>query len=153
MTPERLARCLAPGASILVGTADPAGTPSCCRGVAIRTQDDLSTVTVYVPVATSHDTIHNLATTGQLAITSTHPVDNVATQFKGTSLEARLAREDEAPFVRARLDAFADVLDGVGVPRRLTRSLNHWPAFAITMRIEQVFDQTPGPKAGSPITR
>jgi hypothetical protein len=139
--------------SVLLGTADPTGAPSCCRGIAIQSQDDLATVTVYVPVATSHDTIHNLATTGQLAITTTHPVDNVATQLKGTHTDARLAREDEEAFVRARFDAFAEVLDSVGVPRRLTRSVNHWPAFAITMRVEQIFDQTPGPNAGSPLSR
>jgi len=151
MDDSRRHRCLEPGLSVLVGTADPAGNPSCCRGVAIASDDDLQTITVYLPVATSHETIHNLATTKQVAVGVTHPRDNFATQFKGTTLEARLARDDEAAFVRARLDAFADVLDRVGVPRRVTRSMSHWPAFAVTMRVEQTFDQTPGPNAGRPV--
>ena len=149
MDRARLNRCLEPGTSILVGTAGPAGIPSCCRGIAIESRDEFETVTVYLPVATSHETIHNLATTKRLAVVATHPRDNFATQFKGTTAEARLAREDEEAFVRARLDAFADVLDRIGVPRRLTRTMAHWPAFAVTMRVEQVFDQTPGPNAGS----
>jgi hypothetical protein len=147
----RLDRCLEPGLSILVGTADAAGTPSCCRGIALESRDGFETVTVYLPVATSHETIHNLATTRRLAVVATHPRDNFATQFKGTTGEARLARDDEQAFLRARLDAFADVLDRVGVPRHLTRSVAHWPAFAVTMRVEHVFDQTPGPNAGSRI--
>jgi predicted RNA-binding Zn ribbon-like protein len=149
MDPTRLRRCLEPGLSILVGTADSAGTPSCCRGIAIQSLDEFETITVFLPVATSHETIHNVATTKQLAVVATHPRDNFATQFKGTTLDARLAREDESAFVRQRLDALADVLDRIGVPRRLTHRVAHWPAFALTMRVEQVFDQTPGPKAGS----
>ena len=60
-----------------------------------------------------------------------------------------LARDDEATFVRQWFDAFAGNLERIGVPRRLTRRVACWPAFAVTMRVEHVFDQTPGPKAGS----
>ena len=149
MSTERVHRCLEPGLSLLVGTVDVNGMPSTCRGIAAVSDDDLETMTVYVPVATSHETIQNVATTKRLAVAATHPIDNSATQLKGTALDVRLAREDEAAFVRARLEAFADVLDTVGVPRRLTRSVAHWPAFAISLRVEQMFDQTPGPNAGS----
>jgi hypothetical protein len=135
--------------SILVGAVDERGTPSCCRAIAIASSDELETVTVYLPVATSHDAIQNVASTHQLAIAATSPQDNCATQLKGTALGVRLATEEEAVFVRDRLEAFADVLVTIGVPRRLTRSLAHWPAFAVSMRVEQVFEQTPGPKAGS----
>ncbi|MCU1385608.1 MAG: hypothetical protein JWL71_4305 [Acidobacteria bacterium] len=148
MLPERALRCLEPGLSVLIGTADACGTPLACRGIAISSPDDLQTITVYLPVATSHETIRNLATTRRLAVGVTHPRDNFSTQFKGTTLDARLAGDDEAAFVRDRLDAFADVLDCLGIPRRITRSLAHWPAFAVTMRVEQTFDQTPGPRAG-----
>lgn len=149
MTDSRLARCLEPGLSILVGTVDAHGAPLCCRAIAVASKDDLATVTVYVPVATSHETIQNLATTRRLAIAATHPFSNCATQLKGTTTEVRLARSDEAPFVRRQLEAFAEMLEAIGVPRRLTRSVAHWPAFAITMGVEQIFEQTPGPNAGS----
>jgi hypothetical protein len=149
MNHTRLQRCLEPGLSILVGTADPAGVPSCCRGIAIESHDAFETLTVYLPVATSQETIHNLATTKQMAVVATHPRDNFATQFKGVTLEARLARDDEAELVRVKLEALADVLDRIGVPRRTTRTVAHWPAFAVTLRVEHVFDQTPGPNAGS----
>jgi hypothetical protein len=148
MDPQRLHRCLEPGLSVLVGTADSSGNPSCCRGIAIASTDNLQTVTVYLPVATSQDTIHNLATTKQIAIGVSHPRDNFSTQFKGISLEARLARDEESAYVRQRLEAFADLLERIGLPRRITRALAHWPAFAVTMRVEQTFDQTPGPNAG-----
>lgn len=149
MTVARSRHCLLPGLSILVGTADRQGVPSCCRAIAVASDDDLETLTIYVPVATSQDTIRNIALTGRIAVAASNPVDNCSTQIKGTTTETRLAREDENELVRRRFEAFAAVLDRIGVPRRLTRSVAHWPAFAITLRVEQVFDQTPGPQAGS----
>jgi len=137
------------GLSILVGTVDPQGEPSCCRAVALTSVDDLATAVVYVPVATAHETIQNLASTKRLAVTASHPREHRAMQIKGTTTEVRLAREDEQALVRDRIEALANVLDSIGVPKRVTRGITHWPAFAIGMRIDQVFEQSPGPNAGS----
>ena len=149
MTSSRVHRCLEPGLSIIVGTADAHGVPSCCRGFAMRSDDDLQTLTVYVPVATSHDVIRSLAMTRKIAVAATQTEDHSSTQLKGTATETRLAREDEAAFVNERLEAFVDALAMFGAPRRLARTLVHWPAFAVTMRVEEIYEQTPGPKAGT----
>ncbi len=149
MTDERVRRCFGAGMSILVATVDSRGTPSCCRGVALTSSDDLETATVYVPMATSQEIIRDVATTRRIAVTANEPIGHVSLQLKGTSESARLARDDEAAFVRARVDAYADVLDSIGIPRRITRAMAYWPAFAIDMRIDQIFEQTPGPKAGT----
>jgi hypothetical protein len=79
----------------------------------------------------------------------TNPIDHCSTQLKGVSLDARLARDDEATFVRARRDALADSLDAIGIPRRVTQNITCWPAFAVTLRVDEIFDQTPGPNAGA----
>jgi hypothetical protein len=151
MISSRARRCLEPELSIIVGTVDAQGVPSTCRAVALASDDGLETLTVYVPVATSHSTIQNLATTKRLAVAATHPRTNAATQLKGTTIETWLARDNESELVRSRLEAFGEVLESIGVPRRLTRSVAHWPAFAIRIRVEQIFEQTPGPNAGSPM--
>jgi hypothetical protein len=142
-------RCLAPGASIVVGTIDRQGVPTICRAAAVASDDGLATMRVYLPVATSHPTIQNLAATGRMAVTVMHPVDNNATQLKGSLVDVRLATDDEAGFVRGQFSVFTDVLDRLGVPRRLSQSLCFWPAFAVRMQVEQMFEQTPGPQAGS----
>ena len=106
---------------------------------------------MYIPVATGQDAIHNVATTKRLAITASNPPDHRTTQLKGTTIDARLARDDEQPFLRGRLDAFVDVLEGYGFPRGMARRLAYWPAFAVTIRVEEIFEQTPGPQAGNRI--
>jgi hypothetical protein len=132
-----------------MASVDSRNAPSLCRATALSSTDDAATITVYVPLATSHDVLRNIATTRRVAITSTNPLDHCSTQLKGVTIDARLARDDEAAFVRARRDAFADSLDAIGVPRRIGQNVNCWPAFAVTVRVDEVFDQTPGPNAGA----
>ena len=149
MTDDRIRCCLGTGTSIFVGTIGADGTPMCCRAIALRSDDDLASATIYVPIATSRDTLTNLATTHRLAVVVTKPVEHMSVQLKGASCTARLARDDEEAFVRSRLDNLAEVLDRIGVPRRATRSFVHWPAFAIEMQVDEIFEQTPGPRAGT----
>lgn len=142
-------RVLEPGTSVVMASVDARNVPSCCRAIALTSSDDAATVTVYVPMATSHEVMRDIATTRRVAITATNPLDHCSIQVKGVSVDARIARDDEASFVRARRDAFADLLDAIGIPRRVTHNVGYWPAFAVTVRVDEIYQQTPGPKAGT----
>jgi hypothetical protein len=149
MANERLMRCAEGGMSIVVGSVDANGVATCCRGVAVATSDEFDTVTIYVPVATSQETLANVATTRRLALLCTNPLDHLSIQMKGVSRGVRVAGDAEAPLLKQRLEEWVGVLDAIGVPKHITRSSTHWPAFAIDMSVEEIFDQTPGPKAGN----
>ena len=152
MFDERILRVATDGGtSVLVGSADQNAVPACCRGIAVRTDRALDRAIVYVPVATSRDVIANAATTRKLAVMITRVVEHVGVQLKGTVEAIRMASDDEATFVRSRFNDFADVLDDIGLPRRVFRTVSHWPAFALELKVEEVFDQTPGPRAGASI--
>lgn len=146
---ERLVKSVEPGVSVIVGSVDADGNPSCCRAVGLKSGDDLATVTVFVPVATSRDTIANVAATQRLAVVTTHPISHCATQLKGVVQRTRPARDDEEAFVVAHLGGFWSVLNAIGYPPRVTRSVAYWPAFALEMRVEEIYEQSPGPKAGT----
>ena len=137
------------GVSVLVATVDADGFPTCCRGVAVAFKDDFESVTIYLPAATAQETIANVATTRRVALACSHPLSHQTIQVKGLTRGVKLAPPEDEAFVRQRLDQFAGVLDEIGLPRRVTRSMANWPAFAIDLSVEQVFDQTPGPKAGT----
>ena len=137
------------GTSVLVGTADAACVPACCRGIAIRIAPDLGRTTAFVPVATSGAVIANAAATLRAAFVVTRPAEHFSVQLKGRVETIRLAADAEQPFVRSRLMEFAEVIDALGMPRRLGETLSYWPAFAIELAVEDVFDQTPGPRAGT----
>lgn len=145
---ERVRRSLVEGRSVLVGSVDAAGLPACCRAVALVVAPDAQSLTVYLPVATSADVIANLATNGRLAVVCSDPLTHGTLQLKGRRRAVRLARADEAGIVDAWVERFAGVLEQVGLPRRRTLSLTRWPAFAVELEVEAVFEQTPGPRAG-----
>ena len=145
----RLLKCVEPGVSVIIGSADTAGNPTCCRAVALRSDDGLATVTVFVPVATSKETIANVASTRRLAVVTTHPISHCATQLKGIVERTRPAREDEEPFIVEHFGGFGGVLNAIGYPLRVTRTVCHWPALALEMRVDEIYEQSPGPKAGT----
>jgi hypothetical protein len=152
MLNDDLLQCIREGGtSVLVGTADTQCVPACCRGVAAKIAPDLSRVVAYVPVATSRDVIANAAATRRVAVVVTRPIEHTSVQMKGTIETVRLATADEEEFIRERLEQFACVLDTIGIPRRRVRAVTHWPAFAIETKVDEVFDQTPGPRAGTPL--
>jgi hypothetical protein len=139
------------GTSVLVGTAGAGAVPACCRGIAIRIDPDCRRATAFVPVATSRDVIANAAATKRAAFVVTRPIEHSSIQMKGTVETIRLATDAEEPFVRQALEEFAGVLDTIGMPKRLTRALTYWPAFAIELTVSELYDQTPGPRAGTPL--
>jgi len=146
---DRVRRSLEGGTTVLVASVSPHGVPSCCRGIAVSSDDHLATLRVYVPIAVSQDTIANIATTRRVAVSVTHPLDHASVQLKGTTRTARLADASEASFVASRLDQMSDVLDSIGIPRHITRTMTYWPAYAIELDVEEIYEQTPGPNAGS----
>jgi hypothetical protein len=149
MGAHRITRCLDQNVSVMVGSVDAHGDPSTCRGLALTSKNDLLTVTVYVPVTTSRQTIANVTTTGRMTVVATDPLDNHSVQLKGTAATTRPAREDEEEAARRGFDGFAAALHSIGIPPRVTNAVTCWPAIAIEMKVEAIYDQTPGPKAGT----
>ena len=96
-----------------------------------------------------HDTMANVAATERLAIVTTHPISHCATQLKGIVQRTRPARDDEEPFIAEHFAGFGGVLNTIGYPLRVTRSMTHWPAFALEMRVDEIYEQSPGPNAGT----
>lgn len=151
MLKTRLREYLEPRVSIIVGTVSAEKMPASCRAIAMRADEELREFTVYVPMATSQETIANVAATRRIAVACTRPLTHSTIQIKGTVREVRLASDSEREFVHGRLEAFADELADLGYPRRGISGIAHWPAFAIAIELEQLFEQTPGPNAGVPL--
>lgn len=148
MTAQELRRFVEDGFSLLVGTVGADGEPACCRGLALTGNEDLTRLTLYVSVETAQQAIANVATSRRVAVTVSNPLDHASVQFKGWSQLVRLARGDEADLITSRIDSFGEKLSAIGCPRSVTARVTRWPAFAIEMSVEAVYDQTPGLGAG-----
>ena len=149
MDAGRLNRCLENNVSVMVGSVDAGGEPSTCRALALTSADGFGNVTVYVPVSTSRQTVANISATKRLTVVATHPLDHSSLQLKGRAAVVRPARNDEAAIVRLGFDGFAELLNTIGIPPRVTNMVTRWPALAIDVAVEEIYDQTPGPSAGT----
>jgi hypothetical protein len=146
--PAELVPFLQSGLSLLVGTSSSDLRPTCCRAVGLVVAPDGANVTVFVPDATARKTLANLHQNPRAAITASQPDSHRTVQLKGQVARLRLAEPELQSTVVAYVEAFGKRVDIVGMPRSRVAQLSAWPAWAIELRLEGLFVQTPGPRAG-----
>ena len=137
------------GVGIYIGTRNAALEPNGARGLAARVERDGARLVVYVADVAASRILPDLESNGLVAVTFGRPIDERAIQVKGTFVESRPAREDERPVLDAQWDNLARTLEMIGVARESRSAWPRWPAIAITLKPTAVFEQTPGPSAGT----
>ena len=151
MIDTALAAFLQEGVGIHIGTRNEGLQPNGARAVAVRVEPDGEHLEVYVARVAAARILPDLASNGQAAVGFGRPIDDRACQVKGVFVGVRDATDDEWPMVLAQWDGFLGSLEKIGIPRAATRTWITWPAVAIRLRANALFDQTPGPGAGAPI--
>ena len=143
------------GVSVMVGTRDADLVPELIRAWGPRISRDRRILSVCVARAGSARTVANLRDNGRLAVTCALPLDSHAIQFWGRCLGTGPANRQDLSAVQTHRDAFARSNGSIGVPRPFIealwqRELAGSPAMIrIRFVAEQIFNQTPGPDAGS----
>ena len=152
MIDAALAAFLQEGVGIHIGTRDSALQPNGARALAVQVEPDGEHLVVYVARAAASRIVRDLESNGQVAIGFGRPIDDRAAQVKGVFVSVRDAGEGERALVLAQWDGFLGSLEKIGIPRAATRTWVTWPAVAIRLRANALFNQTPGPDAGAPLT-
>jgi Pyridoxamine 5'-phosphate oxidase len=152
MIDENLAEFLESGLGIHVGTRNERLEPCGCRATAVKVEDDGKHVVVYVPKAAAPQVFENLRTNGRVAVSLARPTDDRAVQVKGLMLFSWDARPEEEAFARGQWANFLGQLDAIGLPGAATSSWKTSPCVAVRLKVTAVFNQTPGPDAGGPLS-
>jgi adenylate cyclase len=147
-----LAAFIEAGVSMLVGSRDATLAPDCLRSLGVRVEDD-GELTVFLPVATSAVTVRNLLDNGRIALCFSRILDHKTYQLKGRAVAIQIADERSRERVDRYRRAIAQELAAVGLPQHITFRVNHWPCYAVRVRVDSLFDQTPGPEAGGSLGR
>jgi predicted pyridoxine 5'-phosphate oxidase superfamily flavin-nucleotide-binding protein len=143
------------GVSVMVGTRDAELVPELVRAWGPRISGDRKRVSVCVAVAAAAKTIGNLKDNHRLAVTFAFPADSNAIQLWGRCTGTGRPHREDLSAVRQHRDAFTRVNTGLGAPPAFIEAL--WQrelagsTDMVTIRfvVEQIFNQTPGPDAGS----
>lgn len=140
------------GLAIHIGTRNERLEPNGARVVALRVEDDGQHLVAFVPAVAAPRVLENLQSNGQGAIAVARPSDDRAAQVKGIFVESWPATDAERPFVEAQWAACLRQLGIVGIPAEAATNWVVWPSVAIRLRVNALFDQTPGPKAGAKVS-
>lgn len=143
------------GVSISVGSRDAARLPNLTRAFGCRIPPDRSRVTVFVSAPQSAPVVADISANGHIAVVFTQPSTHRTVQFKGSDacVEA-LADGDTARVARYR-DDFVAHLVALGYPGETIAQMVACPddeLIALSFTPTAAFTQTPGPRAGQPLT-
>lgn len=144
-----LAGFLQEGLGIHIGTRTERLEPNGARAIAVKVEDAGRQVIVYVPTIAAHRVLPDLEANGQAAVVFGRPTDDRACQVKGIFVDSRAATTEERFLVLAQWNGYLDKLGTIGIPRAAVAGWINWPAVAIRLRVTALFNQTPGPEAGT----
>ncbi len=142
------------GCSISVATVGPDGAPYASRGWSITVLSDAIRVRLLLD-ADDRITLANLAGGGVIAVTCVAVPTLRAVQLKGEA-DKPVQTSDAADIARAARHCesfFADVSSIEGTPVAFLERLRPTAFAACTLTVTEVYEQTPGPAAGSPLRR
>ena len=152
--PPDLVAIMARGVSVIVGSRDAALRPSLMRAVGSRVEADGRDITVYLSRPQSRQLVQDLAATGHIAVVFSVPSTHRSVQLKASRVEMRNADAHDGPVLARYLASMEHEVQQVGFGPPLTRAmLAHRLEDVVAVRFtpEQAFDQTPGPRAGTPL--
>lgn len=149
---DELAAFLESGLSINLATRDDDLQPDGAPAWAATVHEDRSYMTVFVLETSARAMMKNLKRHPEIAVVFDQPSTHRACQVKGQLTASRKARATERDEVMRQKECFLVDLEHIGIPRAMTTQLVDWPCMALELRVEQVFEQTPGPGAGAPLT-
>ena len=155
--PSELELLIEQGASLMVGTRDAERVPELVRAWGPRVSRDRTHISVCVAMAASEKTLENLRDNARVAVTFALPANSNAMQVWGRCIGTRRAQRDDLSAVQQHRETFTRVNKNIGVPPAFIEAL--WQRelagspvmFRIRFVAERVFNQTPGPDAGSPV--
>jgi hypothetical protein len=147
-----LAAFLQEGIAIQLGTRNGRLEPNGVRVVAVTVEGDGRHLIAFVPELAAPLVLPDLESNGQAALVFSRPPDERACQVKGTFTGARPASPDDRAAVEGQWERWRTRLASIGVARPTLEPWIVWPCVAIRLRVTAIFNQTPGPNAGAPLT-
>ena len=152
--PPDLVATMQRGISVLVASRDAALRPSVMRAVGSQVSADGRDITVYLSRRQSRQLLLDLAASGRLAAVFSEPATHRTVQLKASRCEIRPAGPQDEGVLARYLASMEHEIARVGYAPELTRAMlaNRLDdVVAVRFAPEQAFDQTPGPRAGTPL--
>ncbi len=155
LIPETQSLLSAPVLSINFGSRNDTMRPALAPAYGVKYDESKKELTIYTEHMVLEMHKANLISNGSVAVVIANPVDHYTNQFKGTYVSDSLCTDDENEYTKKSWDNFKNLLIGF-YGESLRDGLNKMQvnqSVKLIMKIEEIFDQTPGPGAGKLINK
>ena len=149
MIDEQLATFLEDGVGIHIGTRNQHLEPNGARAISAKVAADRKHLTVFMAGVAAARVLPDLESNGHAAVVFARPVDERACQVKGVFVATRSIESDERDYARTQWASFLTNLEYIGIPRASADTWISDADLAITIKVTAIFEQTPGPAAGT----
>ncbi|EMY76429.1 hypothetical protein LEP1GSC060_0262 [Leptospira weilii serovar Ranarum str. ICFT] len=149
LTQEEMGDLVGP-LSISIATRDAELKPHFARAFGIRMSEDQKHMTVMVPKIIAAPCLKDIENNKLIAATVAHMANFKTRQYKGTVQEIKDCTESDYELMKTVREAGAEnsaLFFGPKAGEGWRKYVIH-PAFAITFELSELFDQSPGIKAG-----
>jgi hypothetical protein len=150
-----LERLAATGIAVVMGTCDGERVPELTRAWGLRVLGSEGTLDISIYAQQGRRTLANLAEHSQATVTIVSPSTYKSFQIKGHAVRTAGADQEDARRVADHKRAFVEEVASVGLSEEMTvrlfeTEMDESPdLITIRIRVDALFDQTPGPGAGA----
>jgi hypothetical protein len=137
------------GAATIVATRDAEMRPALTRGWGLAVDGDGERLSLCVEVPMGSAVRANLEANGEIAVTCSRPTTYRTVQVKGAAEIVGEPDEGRLRAAREQVAAFSAEVAQLGLPADAGEALLVERLLAVVVEPREVFDQTPGPTAGS----
>ncbi len=151
LSPEQ-ASFICSGLSITACSRDLRLTPSICRVIACKVSADLAEVTLFMVRQQAQTLLRDIEQSGVLAVVFSLPSSHKTLQIKTELVRIEPFDRTDLPALELSSARFAADLEPLGYSRDFSRTLHHYrpeELLSLVFYPAAIFDQTPGPNAGS----
>ena len=120
-----------------------------CWGVDLKAEQDI--IIVYVVEAQFEPMLKNCQDNGRITINLTDANSHTSYQLKGQFLKVRAMTEAEALLQQQYRVKLVGFIKEIGYTQEQAERFTYHADLAIEIKLEKIFDQTPGPGAGKEI--
>ena len=141
-----------PGLPIALGTRDENLQPAASYIMGVKL-DEGNKVSFHYQKSLGDKHLNDLLENGNVAITISHPVTHSSFQLKGKYLSHREGNQEDQKKAKAFLDSFINNLTPAygEAPSISAYSKDDGSCYVVTITVEEMYNQTPGPNAGQKI--
>ncbi|HTU86023.1 MAG TPA: pyridoxamine 5'-phosphate oxidase family protein [Solirubrobacteraceae bacterium] len=150
--PDPALALIGQGVTVVAATRDAAMRPHIARAWGPEVLGERGPLRLCIEASERSATAQNLVERPEIAATFTRPSTYQSVQLKGLTLEVRPPTDDELGLVDEHQAAFAAEVEKVGIQLRLVpRLLDRSSLVSVSIAVDELYDQTPGRAAGTPL--